>query len=265
VALEIKDQQNDIWVWDLARHISTRVTTDPGLDESPVWMPDGRRLVFTSQADGGLGSLFWQAADGGGVAERLTEGKLIQRASAVLADSTKVLFSEGGDLMTLTLDNDRRVLPLVRAPHGGADSVVSPDGRWLAYAGMDSASPQIFVRPYPSTNEGRTQVSTTGGSQPRWSRNSRELFYIGIDGALMSVVVEPGATFTARTPTRVIERPYYSGLTLLNRSGTYDVSADGQRFLRIKQTGDPNQFAAPATMVVVQNWFEELKRRVPTR
>jgi hypothetical protein len=146
-----------------------------------------------------------------------------------------------------------------------ADSVVSPDGRWLAYAGMDPLSPQIFVRPYPSTNEGRTQVSTAGGSQPRWDHNGRELFYIGIDGALMSVVVESGTTFTARTPTRVIERPYYSGLTLRNRSGTYDVSPDGQRFLMIKQTGDPNQLAAAATMVVVQNWFEELKRRVPTR
>jgi Tol biopolymer transport system component len=72
VALEIDDGENDIWVWHLARHTLTRVTTDPGLDEDPVWSPDGLRLIFTSQADGAIGSLFRQAPDGSGTAERLT-------------------------------------------------------------------------------------------------------------------------------------------------------------------------------------------------
>ena len=85
VALDIRDQENDVWVWDLARETLTRVTSDPGIDQAPVWMPDGRRLVFSSQAWwGAAGSLFWQAADGTGKAERLTESRNLQRPSAVL-------------------------------------------------------------------------------------------------------------------------------------------------------------------------------------
>ena len=107
VALEIEDQDHDIWVWDLTRKTLTRVTTDPGLDRSPVWMPDGRRLLFSSQAGSVLGSLFWQAADGTGTAERLLiDSPNVQRPSSVVADGTRVLFMEGADLMMLTLDND---------------------------------------------------------------------------------------------------------------------------------------------------------------
>ena len=105
VALEVEDQNHDVWVWDLPRQTLTRVTTDPGSDQSPVWTPDGRRLVFSSQVGGGLGSLFWQAADGTGSAERLTASSYVQRPSAVVADGTRVLFTEGADVMMLTLDS----------------------------------------------------------------------------------------------------------------------------------------------------------------
>ena len=123
VALDIRDQENDVWVWDFARETLTRVTSDPGIDQAPVWMPDGRRLVFSSQAGGAPGALFWQAADGTGKAERLT-GRVanFQRPSAVLPDGTRVLFSErcglrpATDVMMLTLEKDRRVQPLVQTP-----------------------------------------------------------------------------------------------------------------------------------------------------
>ncbi len=105
VALDIRDQENDVWVWDLARETLIRVTSDPGVDQAPTWMPDGRRLVFSSQAGGLGGSLFWQAADGTGKAERLSEGPIFQRPSAVLADSTRVLFSESTSLNRNRLDD----------------------------------------------------------------------------------------------------------------------------------------------------------------
>ena len=262
VALEIEDQDNDIWVWDLARATLTRVTTDPGLDQSPVWMPDGRRLVFSSQAGGVLGALFWQAADGTGAAERLTESRYIQRPSAVLADGAGVLFMETADMMLLTLAQERRVLPVVQTPQGEQNGDISPDGRWLAYDSNEAGPAQIFVRPFPNTTEGKTQVSTRGGSRPLWARNGRELFYLAPDGTLMSVSVAAGAAWSAGTPTRVVPRPYYVGPGVSDPR-PYDVSPDNQRFLMLKQAGSLDQTPAPATVVVVQNWVEELKRLVP--
>ena len=265
VALEIEDQDHDIWVWDLTRKTLTRVTTDPGLDQSPVWMPDGRRLLFSSQAGSVLGSLFWQAADGTGTAERLLiDSPNVQRPSSVTADGTRVLFMEGADLMVLTLGNDRRVQPVIQTEQLEQNGAISPDGQWLAYDSNDSGPSQIFVRPFPNANEGKAQVSTSGGSQPLWSRNGRELFYLAPDGTLMGVSVEPGRKWIAGMPTMVLKGPYFGGAG--NSSPrTYDVSPDGQRFLMLKQVASPDQSAGPARIVVVQNWVEELKRLVPHR
>ena len=122
--------------------------------------------------------------------------------------------------------------------------------------------PQVFVRPFPDVNKGKTQISTVGGVQPLWARNGQELFYIAPDGALMSVPVKRGTTWTAGTPTKLIEVPYFRGGGG-NDSRMYDVSPDGKRFLMLKQDVSPNQPAA--RIVVVQNWLEELKRLVPTK
>jgi Tol biopolymer transport system component len=262
VALEIEDQNHDIWVWDLVRKTLTRVTTDPGSDRSPVWTPDGRRLLFSSQAGGGLGYLSWQAADGTGTAEHLAESANVQRPSAVVADGKRVLFTEGADVMMLTLGSGRLVQPLVATAQAEQNGVISPDDRWVAYESNDSGPSEIFVRPFPNASEGKTQVSTGGGSQPLWARNGRELFYLAPDGALMSVSVKPGPTWTAAMPTRVIDHPYFRGGGV-SSSRTYDVSPDGQRFLILKQVASPDQLAAPARIVVVEHWFEELKRLVP--
>ena len=266
VALEIEDGDQDIWVWDLARSTLTKVTTDPGLDETPVWTPDGRRLVFTSQAGGVLGSLFSQAADGSGMAERLAESAFIRRATAVVPDGSRVVFSSGGDLMTLSLDQGRLVELLVRGSGGGggADAAVSPDGEWLAYVAA-SGVPQIFVSPRSDPNRERTQITPAGGSQPRWASNGRELFYTALDGTLMGVSVTQGAAFSAGAPAPIFKGSYYSGLGILSRGGTYDVAPDGQRFLMLKPAGAPGERPEQPTVVVVKNWLEELKRLVPVR
>ena len=218
--------------------------------------------MFTSQAGGVLGSLFWQAADGTGRAEALVESTGIQRATTVLPDGSGVVFSEGTSLMTLTLDKDRRVRPLVGGGVG-ADGAVSPDGRWLAYVGIESGAPQIFVSPLSNPEEGRTQVSPSGGSQPRWAPNGRELFFTALDGTLTSLSIGPGTTFAAGPPTRVLDRAYYSGRAVLSRPGTFDVAPDGQRFLMLKQTDRTDGTEEPPTVIVVKNWVEELKRLVP--
>jgi serine/threonine-protein kinase len=264
IATEIEDQDQDIWVWDLARHTETRITTDLGQDETPVWTPDGHRLIFTSQAGRALGSLFWQAADGSGAAERLIESPYIQRPSAVFG--SRLLFAQPSGLMALTLDNERSAVPLVPTP-GTVDAAVSPDGRWLAYVSIVSGMPQIFVSAFTDPSGRRTHVTPSGGSQPRWAGDSRELFYMAPGGALMGVTITPGPTFAAGTPTRLLDNSYFSGtgVALASRGGMYDVTQDGRRFLMLKPTGDPSQTMERPSIVVVKNWGEELKRQVPTR
>jgi Tol biopolymer transport system component len=261
IALEIDDGENDIWVWHLARHTLTRVTSDPGPDEGPIWMPDGRRLIFTSQAQGALGSLFRQSADGSGTAERLTHGNSVQRASAVLPDGTGMLFDEYANVMLLKFDHPEPPRPAVaRTSQVEQSGVVSPDGRWLAYVGADAGPQQVFLRPFPNVEAARTQVSPRGGSQPVWARNGRELFYLAPDGGLMSVPVPTGGTPGVGAPSRVFQQTYFDGAGL-TAPRTYDVSPDGHRFLLIKAAAaEPS---IPVRMVVVLNWFEDLTRAVP--
>jgi Tol biopolymer transport system component len=268
VALDIRDQDFDIWVWDFARETLSRVTFDPGLDRAPAWTPDGRRVVFSSQASGVGVSLFWQAADGMGTAERLTESPNTQFPSAVSPDGTRVVFSEGStptrfDVMMLTLEKDHRVQPLVQTPFDDRNGEVSLDGRWLAYESNDSGQAQISVRPFPDVKSGRWQVSTGGGTQPLWARNGQELFYLAPNGALMSVPVERGTTWAAGTPSKLFDGPYYFGAGPVPR--TYDVSPDSQKFLMIKEARPAGDAPPLPQLVIVQNWREELKRLVPTK
>ncbi len=194
IAVYAGDQEADIWVWDLGRTTLTRATFDPGLDIYPVWTPDGRRVIFSSERAGAR-NLFWQAADGTGAVERLTESPNQQNATAVSPDGRRLIFTEtapktGEDVMQMDLDGTRRVTPLVQSPFAERNGVVSPDGRWLAYEANDSGRFEIWVRPFPEVNSGHWQVSTAGGTRPLWARSGQELFYVSPTGALMRVGVE---------------------------------------------------------------------------
>jgi serine/threonine-protein kinase len=265
VALNFNQDNADIWLWDLARATLTRVTSDPAADTTPVWTPDGRRLVFTSDRAGTF-NLYSQAPDGTGSVARLTESPNTQRASAVSPDGTRVVFTEesattGEDVLALSLDGTHQVLPLVQTPYDERNGIVSPDGRWLAYEANDTGSFEIYVRPFPAVNSGHWQVSTSGGTQPLWARVGQELFYVASEGELMRVAVAGGPEWSAGAPTKVLEGRY-----VVNPGGTisrhYDVAADGQRFLMMKAAASD---VAPPQIVVVQHFDEELKRLVPTK
>jgi serine/threonine-protein kinase len=272
VALDVRDQENDIWVWDLGRETLSRLTFDPVLDRFPVWTPDSRRIVFSSDRTG-ASNLYWQAADNTGTVERLTESPNIQWPYSISPDGMRVVFEEqrpSPDLMALTLDKDRGVEPLVgNAMYAERNGEVSPDGRWLAYQSNESGQYEVYVRPYPDVNSGKWQVSTMGGTRPLWAGGGQELFYVAPDGVLMRVAVERGPTrpdpggqaWRAGTPAKLFENTYAWGISdnFLGRS--YDISADGRRFLAIKPLA--GQTSAPNRLIVVQNWFEELKRLAP--
>ena len=145
------------------------------------------------------------------------------------------------------------------------NGAVSPDGRWLAYESDASGRLEVYVRPFPNAADGQWQVSTTGGSQPLRAPSGRELFYFALDGTLMAVPVEARNTaWSAGAPAKILEARYFTGgFGAVTIGRTYDVSPDGRRFLMIKQGDGGGQTSAPPQIVVVQNWFEELRRLVP--
>jgi Tol biopolymer transport system component/tRNA A-37 threonylcarbamoyl transferase component Bud32 len=263
IALDIRDQESDIWIWDLARETLTRLTFDPTLDRYPVWTPDSKRVIFASDR-AGPSNLYWQAADNTGTVERLTESPNVQWPDSISPDGTRLIFEEqttSSDLLALTLDKDRKAEPLAQSPmYSERTGEISPDGRWLAYSSSESGQDEIYVRPFPEVNSGKSQVSTIGGAQPLWARNGQELFYVALDGALMRVAVERGPSWRNGTPAKLFDNTYAWAIAGID-GPSYDISPDGRRFLAIKPSTE--QTRAPTNLVVVQNWFEELKHRVP--
>jgi eukaryotic-like serine/threonine-protein kinase len=281
VALGIRDQEDDVWIWDLERAGLTRLTTGPALDSKPVWTADGQYIVFGSRREGGQNNLFAQAANGTGIVERLTSGPNYQAAYFVAPDGMSVLGYEvaattGADIVRFPLSAPvgrsapgspsgsatRTVEPLARTPFREWNLAISPDMRYLAYQSNESGVDEIYVRPFPGVDGGRWQVSMGGGTLPVWSRDRRELYYLDATNTLMAVPVQPsGTTFAWGEPVELFKASY----ALFDGSErSYDVSPDGQRFLMIKEHVADGQDAVPPPLVVALNWHEELKRLVPT-
>jgi serine/threonine-protein kinase len=274
LALDIRDQENDIWTWDLVRHGPlTRLTFDPGFNRGGVWHPNGKKIAFSAERDGAE-NIYLQTADGTGTAEPLTKRPGPTIPHAFTPDGTQLLFITPVlppfDIGVVNLTGERHLDLLLHGPQSETNPEISPDGKWLAYESDESKVPEIYVRPFPNIEAGRWQVSSGGGSRPVWARNGRELFYESpeLPGSrtlkIWAVPVEAGATFTNGLPQRVVDGPYLSP-----QSGrSYDVSADGKKFVMIKDaTPAPasGAVARPSQLVVVMNWQEELKQRVPTK
>ena len=153
-----------------------------------------------------------------------------------------------------------RIEPLLQTTFNESNAEISPDGHWLAYQSDESNQNEIYVRPFPKVSDGRWQISTSGGITPVWARSGRELFFRN-GPTLLSVAVQTTPTFSAGNPTKMFEGRYAAAGIGRN----YDVSLDGQRFLMIKDSATTDDKATPASMVVVEHWFEELKRLVPPR
>jgi len=277
VALDIRDQQQDLWIWDLARQTLTRLTDAPAPDQFPVWTPDSRRVLFASQRVASVSNLYGQAANNTGTVERLTTSPNVQFPLSISPDGTRLIVREavpttGVDLRILRLDPStslgaspatpprtpsRQTEPLLQTPFNEDNGEISPDGHWLAYQSNESGRFEISVRPFPNVDEGRWTISTSGGTRPLWARSGTELFYLDGAGAMTRVAVQTAPTFSAGTPAKVFDTRYYNG----GSGRAYDVSPDGQRFLMIKASGTEQ---APS-MVVVLNWLEELKAKLPAK
>jgi serine/threonine-protein kinase len=269
VALDSRDEQNDIWTFDLARGTLARLTRDPGLNRGPAWTPDGTRLAF-SATDNGVETAHWQAADGSGTMERLGPADRRIAVDDFTPDGQQGLFitpfSPPYDIGVLSIDTGE-IRMLLDTSASESNPALSPDGRWLAYQSTEDGSSQIYLRPFPDVAASRQKVSTAGGTRPLWSRDGKELFYY-VDitrgnpvAAIMAVPVTLGDQVRLGIPTAVVQgdlaRPRNAGVH-------YDVSSDRKRFLLLKDVAPPSgQTNQTPTLVVVLNWLEELKARVP--
>ena len=242
-----------------------------------MWTPDSRRVLFASQRVASVSNLYGQAANTTGTVERLTTSSNTQFPLSISPDGTRLILREtvpttGVDLRILRLDAStplgtgpstppgipsRPTEPLLQTPFTEDNGEISPDGHWLAYQSNESGRFEISVRPFPNADAGHWTISTGGGTRPLWARSGTELFYLDGAGAMTRVPSQTAPTFSAGTPTTLFDTRYFTGAA----GRSYDVSADGQRFLMIKVTGT----GQVPTMVVVLNWLEELKAKLPAK
>ena len=256
VALRIGDVESHIWIYQVTRDTLTRLTFE-GRHVAPVWTPDGTRVTFGSGGGSNPGGLSWAPADGSGMVEQLLESG---RPGSWSPDGQVLAFTDfsingSGDIRLLPIADGKVAQPFLTTPFNEGGAVFSPDGRYLAYVSDESGRFEIYLRLYPGPG-GKTQISTEGGTQPVWARSGEELFYRNGD-QMMTVAIATEPELRIGKAQSIFEVPSDS---LQWYRPDYDVTPDGQRFLMIER----DQESTPTQIHVVLNWFEELKRLVPT-
>ena len=264
VAVGLFDEETDIWILDLSVGTLSRLTFAAEEDQSPVWTTDGEQILFGSNRGGSWG-IYTKAASGAGSVERLTDDQGGQRPNSVSPDGTQLVYRQDGgtdgsqDLFVLSLPaGEPNAGSLLASEFSEFNGEISPNGRWLAYTSNESGTREIYVRPFPNVDDGRWQISTDGGFYPLWSRDGRELFYC-LTGECWVVPVETEGDFRQGAPELLFRGEFF----FQTGGRTYDVSPDGKRFLMIKASATTVEGSQP-DVVMVENWFEELKLIVPT-
>jgi Tol biopolymer transport system component len=252
---------NDVWVYDLGGRPPIPLATEDD-DGIATWNPDGTRIAFLSIRHGAP-TLYTTRADGS-VLDRVSLGRDgLNATPAAWSDGDELILvralgpSSDYDIVAISADGSGEVRDVVATPADEYDAALSPNGRWLAYTSDRTDEPEIWVKGYP--DGGPIRISHNGGHEPIWSPDGQELFYLQ-GNTMMSVSVDTEGSFSFDPAVELFTSPYLATEALFANSSSYDVARDG-RFLMIQASLDSGQ---PAEIVVVQNWFEELNRRVPT-
>jgi len=265
--------RTDLWLRNLTRGAEQRLTTDASFNRAPIWSPKGDRLVFTSSRGGAIGDLYQRAADGTGHDELLLATGLDKVPTQWSRDGRFIMYmtasgNEPRDIWVLPMDGSGGPKPgtqaatlLLHSEFNESHGQLSPDNRWLAYSSDESGQPEVYVRPFPA-GEGKWRVSLSGGEQPRWRGDGKELFFVGADGKMMAVGVKVEApsehgskpSFEPAAPQALFQAHLANSSRALFE---YDVTADGKRFL-LNTVADGS--ASGPLLNVVVNWDAGLKK-----
>ncbi len=256
---------SDIWLLEFARGISSPFTFGPGNKSLPVWSPDGSRIAWSGVWDSI--NIYQKVASGDGRDEPLVMSATLKYACDWSPDGRYLVYSatdgrsEHRDLWAAPVEGNGKPVRVVESSFHKDQAQFSPDGRWLAYASNISGNPQVYVQRFqpggPAAgggSEGKWQISTAGGYQPRWRRDGKELFYLALDRKIMAVPVQTGGSFQAGAPSALFQIRNMPMTT--DSSYQYDVTADGGRFLVRSFTG--NSTSVPLTVVL--NWATGVKK-----
>jgi serine/threonine-protein kinase len=264
----------DLWTYDFKRGTFERLTSDRVVAFSaPTFTADGSRVVFTTWFDGqvGLGSV---AADGRGPVEMLVRGmgmRSYERTHpTLLPDGSGVIMTglapaaSVEDLLLVRFGREASLVTVLEAPGVERNPAIAPSGRFVAYNSGESGRPEVYVRPFPNLGARRWQLSTAGGAHPRWTRGGSELVYRDGQGRVMSVTVRSHDVDTVDFSKPEPLFTFGGGMveTRYGLDPSFDVSSDGERFVFFAVPTAQGS-ASSAEMVLIQNWVDELKRRVP--
>jgi serine/threonine protein kinase/Tol biopolymer transport system component len=255
LAVSIEDprtRQSDIWTVDLTGGGRTRLTFGPGRSESPIWAPDATRIAYAATRS--KAALFEKASSGVGPEKLLHEMPSVATATSWSPDGRFILYglwsgTQGTnyDVWVLPISPPGEPFPFLRTAADETEACFSPDGKHVAYTSTESGREEIYVQSFPAGG-GKWQISTQGGSSPKWRRDGQELFFLDPKGRIFSATVQTTGVFAAGTPRLVVESP--------SNVSDYDPFPDGRRFLMVSPVVD--QAHLPLHLVV--NWPGVVKR-----
>jgi eukaryotic-like serine/threonine-protein kinase len=249
----------ELWVKQLDHGVFTRLASGGTENYRPAWSPDGVSLLFSSDRGGIREQLFKVPADGSGPPRLLIPLKGSIDEGLWSHDGQWLLYRTGSgsrrDIFAMRLGVDSSpAVPLAATEAEEYSPALSPEGQWLAYTSQESGRPEVYVRPFPDVGVAREQVSREGGTEPLWGHAGRELFYRNERGYLVAVQFTRGAAFKVLS-----QKPLFntSGYSSQQYHAAYAVTPDDQAFYFIRQLPGP-----PPQIVLVRNWFQELKAEV---